>query len=375
MADKYKGWVVDNAHKPAFRQLYLGTFDCHDINALKKDALLEIALDFDRRNYPLSLSDTDIKDKVSEAQTTELQQEVKRQVEIQKKKDEEKKAGAAKKRRGQEDVAAPIDGKAADQDQDGDVRMAEDEDTAEVAPRIDPTAEAVPSPVDDNRKRKRTDTVSSFDTERAGTVRPKTSLIVKLKLRGSARVGTRGMQTTTQVSKTECDMITALANNNAQGLGVHQGQNQVAEDTRPVKARRLVDKPGSRLQHGLARPPALARSTESGKKDSDSAVAGRLGDVFGTAAPANTLEQLPLRRQPQRKNRIKTYMPVEGEAAAVDGTLDDSKHLAEGGVASDASSAVSDRKRNPDKDTETNVAEKGFPRDVIGNYKSFPWSG
>jgi len=144
---------------------------------------------------------------------------------------------------------------------------------------------------------------------------------------------------------------------------------------RPVKARRLVNKPGSRLQHGSAPPFALAKSMGSGKKDSDDAVAGGLGDVFGTAAPANTLEQLPLRRQPQRKNRVKTYMPVEGEAAAVDGTLDNNKDLAEGGVASDTSSAVSDGKRNPDKDTETKGAEKGFPRDMDGNYKSFPWSG
>ncbi|KAI4607484.1 hypothetical protein J4E80_009597 [Alternaria sp. BMP 0032] len=401
MADDYENWPVNvsSGNKPALRPT-LKTADSTltNFNAVSKDALVGIFLDFDNRNYPLSLSDTDIKDKVTAAQKAKLKEEVNRQKEIakliKKLEEEEQKAEREKKRSAnaaarseleqkketttvrpaktkasaQEDEATPIDGEAADRDQDGDVRMAADEDAAEAAPPVDLTAEAVPSPVDDKRKRKRTDTVSSFDTEQAGTVRPKTSLIVKLKLRGSARVGTRGMQTTTQVSKTECDMITALANDNAQGLGVHQGQNQVAEDMRPVKARRLVNKPASRLQHGLARPPALARSTESGKKDSDNAVAGGLGDVFGTADPANALEQRSSRRQPQRLNKKKASVPV-GD------TSEETKEASEGDPKDTVAGQDVGEKLDSDADSLAEEDDPTWPKDENGKPKIFGSDG
>ena len=240
MAGDYENWPVNSANKPALRQV-LFDLEITNFNDVPKEALVEMFLDFDKRYHPLSLSDPDDRKKVNDAQKAELRQEVIRQKKIAKLKKEEKKAEQEKKRSknaavkseeaqktetttvrpaktkasAPEDEATPIDGEAADQDQDGDVHMAEAEDAAEAAPPVDLTAEAVPSPVDDKRKRKRTDIVSSFDTERAGTVRPKTSLIVKLKLLGNTRVGTRGMQTTTQVSDTECDMMMALANDNA----------------------------------------------------------------------------------------------------------------------------------------------------------------
>ncbi|KAI4624695.1 hypothetical protein J4E83_004371 [Alternaria metachromatica] len=392
MADKYKGWVVENAHKPAFRTVYQGRLGCSDMHRLSKATLLEIALNFDRRHHPLSLSDPDIKNKINAAQLAEVQQ----QVEIAKLKkkgiktdaggtgqnDKEAAAGSEQvqktetttawpgkgKARGQDGEATSDNSAAADLGQDGHVRMAGDEDAAEAAPPVDLTAEAVPSPVDDKRKRKRTDTVSSFDTERAGNVRPQTSLIVKLKLRGSARVGTRGMQTTTQVSKTECDMITALANDYAQGLGLHQGQNQVAEDTRPVKARRLVDKPGSRLQHGLAPPLALAKPLESGKKDSGDAVARGMGDVFGSADPANALEQRSSRRQPQRMKKKKASVPV-GD------TSEETKEASEGDPKDTVAGQDVSEKLDSDAGSLAEEDDPTWPKDENGKPKIFGSDG
>jgi hypothetical protein len=104
------------------------------------------------------------------------------------------------------DETTPVDGEAADEDQDGDVRMADGEDTA---PLIDQTAEAVPSPV--GGKRKRTATMTPSDSKRPRTGRSKLSLIVTLQLPDMTvlELGS-SIQTTTQVSETQCDNIMTL---------------------------------------------------------------------------------------------------------------------------------------------------------------------
>ncbi|KAI4698718.1 hypothetical protein J4E81_005329 [Alternaria sp. BMP 2799] len=374
MADDYENWPVNisSGNKPALRPTLKKADDTlTNFNGISKDALVGIFLDFDIRNYPLSLSDPDIKDTVTAAQKAKLKEEVNRQKEIakliKKLKEEEQKAEREKqcsanaaarselaqkketttvrpaktKASAQEDEATPIDGEAADRDQDGDVRMAGDQDAAEAPPLVDSTAEAVSSPVDGERKRKRTATVSPCDTKRTRTTRPKTSLIVKLKLKLSTTdgVATGGMQTKTQVSETECDKIMVLANENAQGLGARERTTQTAGDTRTANTRRTLKKPASRLQHGVASPLELAESMKGSKNDPDDAVAEALGDVSGTVPPTNAPEKLPSRHHPQRTTRNMAKAPVMSEDAAADDISDENERLSEGDVASNASSA------------------------------------
>ncbi|KAI4709229.1 hypothetical protein J4E89_005977 [Alternaria sp. Ai002NY15] len=371
MADDYENWPVNvsSGNKPALRPtLKKADSTLTNFNAVSKEALVGIFLDFDNRNYPLSLSDPDIKDKVTAAQKAKLKEEVNRQKEIakliKKLKEEEQKAEREKQRSAnaaarseleqkketttvrpaktkaiaQEDEATPIDGEAADRDQDGDVRMAGDEDAAEAVPLVDPTAEAVSSPVDGGGKRKRPATVSPSDTKRARTDQPKTSLIVKLKLRTKDGVATGGMQTATQVSETECDKIMALANDNAQGLGARKRPRQAAGDTRTANTRRTLKKPASRLQHGETSPLELAESMEGSKNDPDDAVAEGLGDVSGTVPPTNAPGEFPSRHHPQRTTRNMAKAPVMSEDAAPDDISDENERLSEGDVASNASS-------------------------------------
>ncbi|KAI4658273.1 uncharacterized protein J4E79_007255 [Alternaria viburni] len=356
MADDYENWPVNvsSGNKPALRPtLKKADSTLTNFNAVSKEALVGIFLDFDNRNYPLSLSDTDIKGKVTAAQKAKLKEEVNRQKEIaklnKKLKEEEQKTEREKKRSAnaaarseleqkketttvrpaktkasaQEDEATPIDGEAADRDQDGDVRMTGDEDAAEAVPLVDPTAEAVSSPVDGGGKRKRPATVSPSDTKRARTDRPKTSLIVKLKLKLSTTdgVATGGMQTATQ------------------GLGARKRPRQAAGDTRTANTRRTLKNPGSRLQHGVASPRELAESMEGSKNDPDDAVVEALGDVSGTVPPTNAPEKLPSRHHPQRTTRKMAKAPVVSEDAAAEDISDENERLSEGDTASDAASA------------------------------------
>ncbi|KAI4951579.1 hypothetical protein J4E86_006995 [Alternaria arbusti] len=368
MANDYENWPVNSVNKRSLRPV-LFDLGIANFNDVPKEALVEMFLDFDKRYHPLSLSDPDDRKKVNDAQKAELRQEVIRQKEIaklnKKLKEEQKKAEQEKKRSGnaaakfeegqktetttvrhaetkanaQEDEATPIDGEAADRDQDGDVRMAGDGDAAEAVPLVDPTAEAVSSPVDGGGKRKRPATVSPSDTKRARTDRPKTSLIVKLKLRTKDGVATGGMQTATQVSETECDKILALANDNAQGLGARKRSRQAAGDMRTANTRRTLKKPGSRLQHGVASPLELANPMEGSKNNPGDTGAQGVGDVSGTVPPTNAPEKLPTRHHPQCTTRKMAKAPGVSEDAAADDTSDENERLSEGDAASDAASA------------------------------------
>ncbi|KAI4683015.1 uncharacterized protein J4E84_006917 [Alternaria hordeiaustralica] len=381
MADDYENWPVNvsSGNKPALRPTLKKADDTlTNFNGISKDALVGIFLDFDNRNYPLSLSDTDIKDKVTAAQKAKLKEEVNRQKEIaklnKKLKEEEQKAEREKQRSAnaaarseleqkketttvrpaktkasaQEDEATPIDGEAANRDQDGDVRMAGDENAAEAVPLVDPTAEAVSSPVDGERKRKRSATVSPSGTKRARTDRPKTSLIVKLKLRIQDGVATGGMQTATQVSETDCDKIMALANDNAQGLGARKRPRQTAEDTRTANTRRTLKKPGSRLQHGVASPLELANPMEGSKNNPGDTGAQGVGDVSGIATPANDPDHIPFRRHPPRTNRNLAKAPAVDEAVASDDGSDEYEQSSEEAAVSKALSVEDDE--GPDAD-------------------------
>jgi len=400
MADDYENWPVNvsSGNKPALRPtLKKADSTLTNFNAVSKDALVGIFLDFDNRNYPLSLSDPDIEDKVTDAQKAKLKEEVNRQKEIaklNKKLDEEEQKAEREKKRSanaaarselaqkketttvrpvktkasaQEHEATPIDGEAADRDQDGDVRMAGDEDAVEAPPLVDPTAEAVSSPVDGGGKRKRPATLSPSDTKRARTDRPTTSLIVKLKLRTKDGVATGGMQTATQVSETECDKIMALANDNAQGLGARKRPRQTAGDTRPANTRRTLKKPGSRLQHGVASPLELAKSMEGGKNNPDDTVAGGLGDVSGSTVPAHAPEQLPLRRQPIRVARERDV--------PVDDTLDEAEQASEGDPKDNVARPNADRKLTRAELAQVEQLDPNWPKDEHGYPKVFGWNG
>jgi hypothetical protein len=220
MADKYDTWPVNSnrAGKQAFRPILL-VLDNKNINDISKPALIEIFQWFDRKYHPLFLSDRDIENRLSKEQKAVLKQEVDRYRELARLKKEQtpkakdpkmaRKNGTAKpatgKARLRMDETTPVDGEAADEDQDGDVRMADREDTA---PLIDQTAEAVPSPV--GGKRKRTATVPPSDSKRPRIGRSKLSLIVTLKLPDMTGLELGSIQTTTQVSETQCDNFMTL---------------------------------------------------------------------------------------------------------------------------------------------------------------------
>ncbi|KAI4938382.1 hypothetical protein J4E85_000822 [Alternaria conjuncta] len=384
MADDYENWPVNisSGNKPALRPTLKKADDTlTNFNGISKDALVGILLDFDIRNYPLSLSDPNIKDKVTAAQKAKLKEEVNRQKEIaklnKKLEEEEQKAEREKKRSAnaaarseleqkkettavrpakskasaQEDEATLVDGEAADRDQDGDVRMAGDEDAAEAPPLVDPTAEAVSSPVDGERKRKRTATVSPSDTKRTRTTRPKTSLIVKLKLKLSTTdgVATGGMQTATQ------------------GLGARKRPRQTAGDTCTANTRRTLKKPASRLQHGVASPLELAKPMEGGKNNPDDTVAQELGVVSGSAVPANAPGQLPLRRQPARMARERDV--------PVDDTLEETEEASEGDPKDNVARPNADRKLTPAELAQVEQLDPNWPKDEHGYPKVFGWNG
>jgi len=404
MADDYENWPVNvsSGNKLALRPtLKKADSTLTNFNAVSKEALVKIFLDFDKRNYPLSLSDPDIKDKVTDAQKAKLKEEVNRQKEIaklnkklNKKLEEEKKKAEREKKRSkntaakseeaqktetttvrpartkasaQEDTATPIDGEAADRDQDGDVRMVGDEDAVEAVPLVDPTAEAVSSPVNGGGKRKRPATVSPSDTKRARTARPKTSLIVKLKLPTTDGVATGGMQTKTQVSETECDKIMALANDNAQDLGARKRPRQTAGDKRAANTRRTLKKPASRLQHGVASPLELAKPTEGGKNNPDDTVGQELGDVSGNTVPANAPEQLPFRRQPLRLARERDV--------PVDDKLEETKESSEGDPKNNVARPNADQKLTRAELAQVEQLDPNWPKDEHGYPKVFGWNG
>jgi hypothetical protein len=75
MADRYNGWTVNPGKNPAFRPVY-GNLGCKNIHGLSKEDLLQIALDWDRRNAPLFFNDPNIEAKATEAQKNALIEEV-----------------------------------------------------------------------------------------------------------------------------------------------------------------------------------------------------------------------------------------------------------------------------------------------------------
>ncbi|KAL1794459.1 hypothetical protein ACET3X_007880 [Alternaria dauci] len=163
MANKYSNYIVNGGGaKPGFRPIFEEQFGCHNIHDLKKQDFIDIALNFDTANAPLSLGDPDIKTTASQAQKDALRAEVdaKRRTRQQEAKAKSGKGTTPGKRKatGQraqpqktrttsaqptKDEASSSDDEAAGPDRDGDVRMAGDQDDADATKMVGPPADAV----------------------------------------------------------------------------------------------------------------------------------------------------------------------------------------------------------------------------------------
>jgi hypothetical protein len=290
--------------------------------------------------------------------------------------------------RAQEEVASSDDG-TADDDQDGDVRMAEDEDAVDPAPMIDPTADAVSSPHDGKRKRASTTTSAANKRARASRSNPTgSSLIVKLK-----------MPTPTRVSETDDDENTALADDNDQGPSDRLTQAQTAGDMQKANTQRTLKQPVSRLRHSVASPLELAKSMEDAKSNPNNAVTApeKPGQISGTSASDKTPEELSSLRQPPNINKDKANVT---ETAAVDEASDETEESSQEDVASNASSPSPEyaqqtirmpaRKRRSknklpehgadgepgsDKVAQTAQADEPWPKDENGHDVVFGWDG
>ncbi|RYO27368.1 hypothetical protein AA0113_g12307 [Alternaria arborescens] len=182
MADRYSKFIVNgNGKNPGFRPIFEGQFGCTNIHDLKKQDFMDIAVEFDTVNAPLSLDDPDIGTKASQAQKEALRAAVDarrrtRQGEAKAKGGKRTTSGKKKatglraqaqktgttsaqpkkdKTNAQKDEASPSDDEIAEQDDDGDVRMAEDQDGGDTTTVVDPTADAV-SGLHNKRKRRST---------------------------------------------------------------------------------------------------------------------------------------------------------------------------------------------------------------------------
>jgi hypothetical protein len=404
---------VNPGKNPAFRPVY-GNLGCKNIHGLSKEDLLQIALDWDRRNAPLFFDDPNIEAKATDAQRNALIKEVDAR---KKTKGTKPKAGgtdhptrggkkAAGKRgqaqtaktttarprqgkeRAQEEIASSDDG-TADDDQDGDARMAEREDAVESTPMIDPTADAVSSPLDGKRKRAYTTTSAANKRARASRSNPtRSSLIVKLK-----------MLTSTRVSETDDDENMALADDNDQGPSDRLTQRQTAGDMHKANTRRALKQPVSRLRHSVASPLELAKSMEDAESNLIDAVAApeKPGHISGTSASDKTPEELSSRRQSPNINKDKANVP---ESDAVDNASDEIEESSQEDAASNGSSPSPEyvqqtirmpaRKRRSknklpehgadgepgsDKAAQTAQADEPWPKDENGHDVVFGWDG
>jgi hypothetical protein len=416
MADRYSKFIVNgNGKNPGFRPIFEGRFGCTNIHDLKKQDFLEIAQKFDRANAPLTLDDPDVGTKASQAQKEALRADVDarrrtRQGEAKakggkrttsgKKKATGQRAHAQKtgttpaqpkkdKTNAQKDEASPSDDEIAEQDDDGDVQMAEDQDGGDVTTVVEPTADAV-SGLHSKRKRRPTGAplankrirstrskpagegkqsqereedkkAAAFSTRTTRATKQargqattrvirettpvddpssndtrasmKHSMVAKLKVEGSC------VQAAIQVSETDGDRNMTLADVNVQSLTADQSQKQTARDTQTANTpqKNYEERISGRLQ---ARSSSHDSTTSMGSHKNDLKDASAQPQDMLSAGSVGSNNKTALRSEPPQKDKKETTKPSGSEDSAGDETSNESEESTGSEVASDDASSV-----------------------------------
>ncbi|CAN9136846.1 unnamed protein product [Alternaria alternata] len=325
MADRYNKFIVNgNGKNPGFRPIFEGQFGCTNIHDLKKQDFLEIAQEFDRANAPLTLDDPDIGTKASQAQKKALRAAVDirrrtRQGEVKarggkrttsgKKKATGQRAKAQKtgttsaqpkkdKTNAQKHEASPSNDEIAEQDDDGDVRMAEDQDGGDATTVVDPTADAVSGL---HSKRKRRPTETPVANKRIRTTRSK-----------SAGKGKHSQEPEEDKQVAAVSTRTTRATKQARG----QIKTRVIQETPPLDS---------------------TRSMASHKNDLDGASAGPQ-DMLSVGSVGSN--KTPLRREPLQKDKEEAARQSGSEDSVGDQASNESEEFTGDEVASDDAASV-----------------------------------
>jgi hypothetical protein len=311
MADRYSKFIVNgNGKNPGFRPIFEGQFGCTNIHDLKKQDFMDIAVEFDTVNAPLSLDDPDIGTKASQAQKEALRAAVDarrrtRQGEAKAKGGKRTTSGKKKatglraqaqktgttsaqpkkdKTNAQKDEASPSDDEIAEQDDDGDVRMAEDQDGGGTTTVVDPTADAVSGL---HSKRKRRSTGAPVANKRIRSTRSK-----------PAGEGKHSQEPEEDKKAAAFSTRTTRATKQARG----QIKTRAIEETPPLDS---------------------TTSMASHKNDSDGASAGPQ-DMLSAGSVGNN-NKTPLRHERLQKDKEEAARQSESEDSAGDQASNESE--------------------------------------------------